>query len=263
MEATLVQPFTVVDDFLEPCIYADIVAQLPENISSHADGQFLKIMLPPTIVGQLRDFTNDSYKLGNTTPTDDEVAQLLPRVQYGCQQDHVDVTLTGKPVDGFVCLVYIAGSGTFTLADMHSTSGGEPIEHRIEVQPNRAVRWHNSRYSHRVDTSDGKEPRIMLGPYAVNACGDLTPVGANSLNRSINKALAWLCIMAVLMILQVLMIACIVIFVVKLNHCNDEGGDCTFWKVWIGISGAAAGCVCCCCCCATRDVQQRNYEGLF
>jgi len=177
-------PFEVVDDFLELHIYGAVVAQLPGNIFSLRDGQVLEIHLHCAVAHRLRalaaqgppDMLEAAIPIGG-----DEFASLQARVHYGRQRDHVDVTLTGHAVEGKVCLVYLSGSGTLVLTDAQAARGGTPVEHRIDVRPNRAVIWVNSRYTHRVETSDNKVPRIMLGPYTVDPLDKLTQVGANQL----------------------------------------------------------------------------------
>jgi len=232
-------PFEVVDDFLEPHIYAEVVAQLPGNIFSLRDGQVLEIHLQCAVANRLRalaapqgppDMHKAAIPIGG-----DEFASLQARVHYGHQRDHVDVTLTGHAVEGNVCLVYLSGSGTFVLTDAQSARGGTPVEHRIDVRPNRAVIWENSRYTHRVETSDNKVPRIVLGPYTVDPLDKLTQVGANQIVRGV---LPILLIGGALWVLA--HIAVIALCIAVLVNIVDVFG-------WNTILVVLACCLCCSC----------------
>ncbi|CAE7360063.1 unnamed protein product [Symbiodinium natans] len=93
---------------------------------------------------------------------------LMPgRVAVGSSPMHQDTGFdkTGKPdpahVQGFVAVLYLAGTGTLTI---HSISK----EHVVDVKPGRLVVWPNDRCIHRLD---GGGSRMMLGPMALDSAG--------------------------------------------------------------------------------------------
>jgi hypothetical protein len=143
--------------------------QLAEHESS-AHETAVQLMLPLELERRLYEFatrgTSESDSWAASTDDGGDgggLIELSGQVQCGDHPDHADVTCSGGPVNGRVCLLYLSGQGVLVFTDVFTGQ-----EHRVEITANRAVSWPNARHTHRVEAAPGHaaaEPRLMIGPY--------------------------------------------------------------------------------------------------
>lgn len=252
MAAAPCPAFAVIDDFLDERTFVEILAKFPDMCPPHGTKQFVQVEVPPTAARQLRDFmmpqANENADVGKLFQLETPVS-LRARIETEKKSNHADVTLTGKSVNGCVCVVYLGGSGTFILTDELASQEGERVEHRIEVQPNRVVRWDNARFTHRVEVADTAVPRFMLGPCSVDSSGKLfCTMGGDGCMDGFNSLVLGFCcwsLGALLMCLLVTMLLPVsLIMTARCLRDNDVGACGGWFSACVVLFGGLGGLGC-------------------